>query len=54
MVRVGLHCAPSSHRTIDTFPGGTVRMVPGYFNTAEDIDFALDSLETISRRRAGS
>jgi selenocysteine lyase/cysteine desulfurase len=54
MVRVGLHCAPSSHRTIGTFPGGTVRMVPGYFNTADDIDFALDSLETISRRRAGS
>ncbi|SNB45891.1 aminotransferase class V-fold PLP-dependent enzyme [Geobacter sp. DSM 9736] len=36
-VRVGLHCAPCAHRTIGTFPEGTVRVSPGYFNTEEDI-----------------
>ncbi len=36
--RVGLHCAPDAHRTIGTFPRGTVRVSPGYFNTQEEID----------------
>jgi len=36
-VRSGLHCAPRAHRTIGTFPGGTVRMSPGCFNTSEEI-----------------
>jgi len=33
MCRAGLHCAPRAHRTIGTFPGGTVRFGMGYFNT---------------------
>ena len=37
-VRTGLHCSPAAHRTIGTFPTGTVRVSPGYFNTIEDID----------------
>src|SRR5262249_3125932 len=37
-VRPGLHCAPYIHRAIGTFPDGTVRVSPGPFNTAEDID----------------
>jgi cysteine desulfurase family protein len=36
-VRAGLHCAPRAHRTLGTFPGGTVRMSPGWFTTREDI-----------------
>ena len=46
-VRVGLHCAFSAHRTIGTFPGGTVRVSPGYFNTEEDIDLFLKALRAI-------
>jgi selenocysteine lyase/cysteine desulfurase len=36
-VRAGLHCAPRAHRTLGTFPAGTVRMSPGWFTTREDI-----------------
>ncbi|MEK6590417.1 MAG: aminotransferase class V-fold PLP-dependent enzyme [Nitrospinota bacterium] len=36
--RVGLHCAPNAHRTIGTFPEGTVRISVGYFNTEGDVD----------------
>ena len=36
-VRAGLHCAPRAHRTLGTFPGGTVRMSPGWFTTREEI-----------------
>jgi cysteine desulfurase family protein len=37
-VRSGLHCAPRAHRTLGSFPGGTVRMSPGWFSTTKDID----------------
>lgn len=37
-VRSGYHCAPLAHRALDTFSEGSVRVSPGYFNTAEDID----------------
>ncbi|MEO0226158.1 MAG: aminotransferase class V-fold PLP-dependent enzyme, partial [candidate division WOR-3 bacterium] len=37
-VRVGLHCSPQTHKTIGTFPKGTVRISLGPFNTPEDID----------------
>jgi cysteine desulfurase family protein len=46
-VRVGLHCAPGAHRTIGTFPGGTIRVSPGYFNTDQEIDMFLLALSTI-------
>jgi cysteine desulfurase/selenocysteine lyase len=49
MSRPGLHCAPSSHRTIGTLPGGTVRFSFGYFNTEEEINYALDALLQLSR-----
>jgi cysteine desulfurase / selenocysteine lyase len=46
-VRVGLHCAFSAHKTIGTFPGGTVRVSPGYFNTDEEIELFLRALSSI-------
>lgn len=46
-VRVGLHCAPSAHRTIGTYPGGTVRVSPGYFTTERDIDLFLTALREV-------
>jgi cysteine desulfurase / selenocysteine lyase len=39
--RVGLHCAPDAHITIGTFPTGTVRISPGYFNTHQDLEQLL-------------
>jgi len=49
-VRVGLHCAPQAHRTIGTFPAGTVRVSPGIFNTADDIDRCVAAVAEIVRK----
>jgi cysteine desulfurase family protein len=46
--RVGLHCAPDAHRTIGTFPRGTVRVSPGYFTTSEEIDRLLVALSVLA------
>lgn len=47
MSRIGLHCAPSAHRTMGTFPTGTVRFSWGLFNTQEEIAYALESLDRV-------
>ena len=44
---VGLHCAPMAHRTINTYPTGTVRLSPGVFNTERDISYFLEALHSI-------
>ena len=46
-IRPGLHCAPYIHRSIGTFPDGAVRVSPGPFNTAEDIDTLANALAEI-------
>ena len=43
--RVGLHCAPSAHRTLGTWPGGTVRFSFGVFNTEREIDEAVEAIK---------
>ena len=48
LTRVGLHCAPEAHRTIGTFPGGTIRVSPGFFNTAEVIDLLLQAVASLT------
>jgi cysteine desulfurase/selenocysteine lyase len=50
-VRTGLHCAPAAHKTLGTFPRGTVRLSPGYFNTTEEIDVTLEAVERIAFSR---
>ena len=45
--RVGLHCAPSAHKTLGTYPEGTIRFSVGWATTDEQIDEALEALETI-------
>jgi cysteine desulfurase/selenocysteine lyase len=49
-VRTGLHCAPLAHKTIGTFPEGTVRVSPGFFNTEKEIDVFLESIRAIAAR----
>lgn len=39
--RTGLHCAPLAHKTIGTYPNGTVRLSISYFTTKKDIDYTL-------------
>jgi cysteine desulfurase / selenocysteine lyase len=48
-VRTGLHCAPEAHRTIGSFPDGTVRISPGLFNTTADIDTLLQALHVLTK-----
>lgn len=43
--RVGLHCAPSAHRTLGTFPMGTVRFSFGWFNDCAQTEHAILALE---------
>lgn len=45
--RPGLHCAPAAHRTLGTFPTGTVRFSFGWFNTSSEIESALQALREI-------
>ncbi len=47
MTRVGLHCAPSAHTTLGTYPEGTIRFSFGWWNTKEDVEAALKALEEI-------
>jgi cysteine desulfurase / selenocysteine lyase len=50
-VRTGLHCAPLAHQTLGTFPEGSVRVSPGYFTTADDIEAFLAALGALFSRR---
>ncbi|MEW8957053.1 aminotransferase class V-fold PLP-dependent enzyme [Clostridium sp.] len=47
MTRTGLHCAPLAHKTIGTYPMGTLRFSIGYFNDEKDIYYTLDCLNKI-------
>jgi len=47
MTRCGLHCAPLAHKTIGSFPSGTVRFSIGYFNDINDIKSAVTALNNI-------
>lgn len=47
MTRVGLHCAPRAHQTLETYPEGTVRFSFGYANTHKDVETALSALHRI-------
>ncbi len=42
--RSGLHCAPSAHQTLGTFPRGTVRFGLSHFMSEDDIRYAVDSI----------
>ncbi len=51
LCRPGLHCAPSAHRTIGTFPRGTIRFSFGFFNTQQDVDDACTALRELVKRK---
>jgi len=50
LCRVGLQCAPCAHRTMDTFPDGTIRFGLGYFNTASDINRGLEGVACLAAK----
>ena len=45
--RVGLHCAPNAHKTLGTYPAGTLRFSFGCYNTADEVKAALQALEEV-------
>jgi cysteine desulfurase family protein len=47
MARGGLHCAPAAHRSLGTFPRGTLRLSPGFFNTEAEVQTVLAALDQI-------
>jgi cysteine desulfurase family protein len=47
-IRPGLHCAPYIHRALGTFPDGLVRVSPGPFSTAAEIDQLAQALEEMA------
>ncbi|NNM84759.1 MAG: aminotransferase class V-fold PLP-dependent enzyme, partial [Phycisphaerales bacterium] len=47
-VRPGLHCSPYAHKSLGSFPDGTVRVSPGAFNTEADIDKLLEALREVT------
>jgi cysteine desulfurase/selenocysteine lyase len=47
LCRVGLHCAPAAHKTIGSFPEGTVRLAPGVFTTMDDIGTTIRAIEQV-------
>lgn len=38
LTRCGLHCAPLAHKTLGTYPQGTVRFSFGYYNTMDEVE----------------
>jgi cysteine desulfurase family protein len=51
MSRSGLHCAPSAHRTIGTFPTGTIRFSFGWFNTEKEINQAVEAIRVLANQK---
>lgn len=49
MTRCGLHCAPSAHKTLGTFPQGTVRFSFSHFNTMEEVKYTVDAINKIKK-----
>lgn len=49
LCRVGLHCAPAAHRTLGTFPIGSVRISLGAFHRKTDVEYLLGALQKLSR-----
>jgi selenocysteine lyase/cysteine desulfurase len=49
LTRVGLHCAPAAHRTLGSFPEGTVRLSPGIFTTRAELKSSLKAIQEIAR-----
>lgn len=49
ITRTGLHCAPLAHKTIGTYPQGTMRVSLGYFNNINELDIFISAIKQIIR-----
>ena len=51
MTRCGMHCAPRTHKTLNTFPQGTVRFSFGRENTFEEVDICIGAIKEIANNK---
>lgn len=51
MTRCGLHCSPSAHKTLNTYPQGTVRFSFSHFNTEDEVKNTIDALNKILKEK---
>ena len=49
LTRCGMHCAPSAHRALGTFPQGVVRFSVGYRTTEAEVDCALRAIKELTQ-----
>jgi len=49
LCRVGLHCSPAAHRTLSTFPAGTVRFGLAAMNTGDEVGAAVEAVRHIAQ-----
>ena len=49
LTRCGMHCAPSAHKTLGTFPQGVVRFSVGYRTTEAEVDAALAAIHKMTK-----
>ncbi len=47
MTRVGLHCAPLAHKTLGSYPRGTVRFAFSGANTKDEIDICVKGIREL-------
>lgn len=47
-VRPGFHCAPMAHKAIGTGKTGLIRLSPGYFNTYDEIQYAVKCINEMT------
>ena len=47
LTRVGLHCAPAAHKTLGSYPAGSIRFSFGWYNTPRQVDAALEALREV-------
>ena len=48
LTRVGLHCAPNAHITLESYPKGCVRFSFGLYNTADEVQKAIEAVKHIA------
>lgn len=46
-IRSGLHCAPLAHRTLGTFPSGTVRIALSPYHTPHDLVYLIKAIRDV-------
>ena len=51
LTRCGLHCAPLAHKSLGTYPQGTVRFSIGRSSTEEEVDAAVAAVKSIANNK---